>query len=277
MNLLSFKNYRRALKAAYQEARTVKKSLSLESIAEQIQSHGSFLSNVLNEKAHVSPDQLQALCDILDLSDSDADYLDLLLQKERSTNSNRKKHLQKKIEAQFQERPKAKDSIKNVEVFLPESEVVERYYSNPFCKVVHIFLGIKNFADKPSEILEHLAISEEELSHVIQLLIELKMIERKNKTIKILRKNLHLPKEASICRPHQILMRQISQLKYQSSSKTTLETLSVTFSANEDAYKIIHKEYLNFLNLTKKIVENCEDIDSVYQMNMDLFPWTRPK
>ena len=77
-----------------------------------------------------------------------------------------------------------------------------------------------------------------------------------------------------ICRPHQVLMRNISQIKYQSSPPENLETLSVTFSANEVAYNEIHKKFLDFMNFAREKVEDVDHPDSVYQINFDLFPWT---
>lgn len=273
MNIYTFNNYRKALKFVYKDVKSIKRSISLESLAADISSHGSFLSNVFNEKAHINSDQLTSLCESLGLTEEQRMYLDLLLQWERSTHPSRRKSLQEEIEKRHQKKSRAKDSIGKVEDVLPEVGFLEAYYSNPYCKVIHIFLGIEEFAKQPSLILQHLPLSEEEFERIIRTLVDLKMIAKEQDKIVILRKNLHLPREASICRPHQILMRQISQIKYQSSSTDKLETLSVTFSADTSAYEDIYKEYLNFLGKAKKLVEDCKKPSDVYQINFDMFPW----
>lgn len=274
MNIRGHISYRAALKDIYRESKTIKKSLSLEQLAQAVGSHGSFLSNVFNEKAHINSDQLRSLCDAFKLSEEDWFYLDLLLQWERSQSPARTRYLKKQIDALHVKRPKTQQVIQNVESVKAESETIDRYYSNPFCKVVHIFLGIDYYAELPKRILDCLPIAESELVQILNTLVELKMIEMNDKKIRILRKNLHLPKDANICRPHQILMRQISQLKYQISPKENLETISVTFSADEHTFEQIHKRYLEFLNHAKKLVESCEQPKSVYQINFDLFPWS---
>lgn len=271
----SYLNYRKALKDGYREAKAVKKSLSLEKLASAMDSHGSFLSSVFNEKAHLNSDQLQCLCQELGWPESDWLYLDLLLQWERSTNSARRKYLKKQIEALRKKKPQAREELKNIEPVMPDSEKLDRYYSNPWCKVVHIFLGIDDYAKTPAQILEHLPLAEQELFNTLKTLEELHMIARNPKGgYQVLRRFLHLPKEAMICRPHQVLMRNISQIKYQSSPPENLETLSVTFSADEVAYNEIHKKFLDFMNFAREKVEDVEHPDSVYQMNFDLFPWT---
>lgn len=149
------------------------------------------------------------------------------------------------------------------------------YYSDPYYKIIHVFLGIENFEKHPLALSEQLHLSPKKIQNYLVRLEEMSVIQLiDGGVVKVLKKNYHLPKDFFICKPHQAAMKMLSQQTLLTVEDEKKESVCVTFSGEETTFKQVHAEFLEFLKRTEKYVKNshCEE---VFQMNFDLHYWSK--
>jgi hypothetical protein len=91
----------------------------------------------------------------------------------------------------------------------------------------------------------------------------------------VINQSLHLPKDSSLIHPHQTLLR-VKSIEHQQNKSQDAGNyaFSVTFSCDEEGRKKIQEEFLKYLKSVQKTVQNAGS-EEVYQINFDLFSWTK--
>ncbi len=243
-------------------------------IAHACQMHGPFFSGVLKQKNHLNQDQLYALCHYLGLKNEEVDFLSLCLAYMRSANTQRKKELKNKIVLIQKSRLKTDHYIEAETVNTSESVFLE-YYSDPYFKLIHTFLQVSYYSRNSNQIAVDLNLHIDKLSHYLNRLVDFGFIEIQSSQIKVLKQNYHLPKDAYICQSHQLSLKNLSLNQSQKLAKEDFESICVSFSANQDVYNKIYEAFLEFLKLSQGYVKETSKITGVYQLNFDLFRWSK--
>ena len=115
----------------------------------------------------------------------------------------------------------------------------------------------------------------DELSEIILKLERMELISVYDGKIKVLKKNLHLPKGSKLEFPHQLIMRHRSIHHLTSIKKSKKTSFSATFSTNEKAFIKMQERFGIFLEEIQKISSSEGKSTGCYQFNFDLFPWTK--
>ncbi len=264
-------NYIEALEELFQARKSRVGKWTLARMGEEIGIQPSYITNVLKGRAHLQSDQLYAIAEHLGLKSNEREYLLLLLDYNRTVSAARKTELKAKL-LQFQKKLLKSErhiSAKTVE----GGENLSEYYLNPVCPIVHVFLNFEQYAKHPEKIAQQLGIAKNLLGEALVILEKLKYIEKTSKGYTVLVKNRHLPKDSSLCEPHQTLMRYKSIDQMQRIPKDDKYSFSVTLSCTLEDKNLIHQEFLNFLKKSEAIVKNSKR-EGIYQINFDLFPWS---
>ncbi len=242
-------------------------------VAEACGMHGPYLSGALNERIHLNQDQLYELCSVLGIENEEEEFLVLCLEYTRSVSQSRRKLLKEKLNFIRRGLNKVEDKLLAKKADTEDMIFIE-YYSDPYYKIIHSIIQLPHFSRNPEKIGKALKLSEDTLYFYVQKLVEFGFIVKKKGYYKVLKKNYHLPKSSFICKPHQFSMKSLSLSKLNDLNDHRKESVSVTFSGDEDLFNAIQAGFLDFLKKTESLVTKNSKNEDIYQLNFDLFPWT---
>ncbi len=271
MSIYNYLDYREFLHFELKKRKDEGLGFTQDSFAKASGIRNTYLTNVLKGRGNFNSDQIYAIAANLKLTEQEAQYLFLLKEYDQCVSSNRKQSLKNQIET-LREDSKKTETYINAKIRKDDSELIMRYYGDPYIKVVHVMLQIPRYAQNFSNIATDLNIQKNYLRKILQTLVELNVIQLKDKSAEVLQKNFHLPKESAMLLPHQLLMRQKSGQRLQETSASNRYSFSVTFSSTEDTKQYIHQKFLEFLKEIESAVKSSRS-ENAYQINFDLFPW----
>lgn len=271
MSVYKHLKYRSALSEIIETRRNLPGKFTLRRLAEDSSLQASFLTNVLKGRFDFNSDQIFALCGALQLSESEREYLLLLLEHERSVFKPRKDELKKRIENIRKENQKTENhlTLKAVEL---SSDAQARYYLDPFAQLALVYLNLPPYNKQPEKLGVTLGLSQTHLGEILKILVTIGYVERQGSSYRVLAKDRHLPKRNPLSGPHLALFRLKSIDQLQRLSADQAYSHSVTFTGTEETKDALSDAYLNFLKKAEGIVKPARS-EKVFQMNFDLFPW----
>ncbi len=273
MNIYSLNCYRSILKSVVEERKAVDPEDNFQRLAEQMRIPKSYMSKVLHAKADLSADQLHLACTHLQLGDDETDFLQLLLERERSGLAARKKRLDVLIArtqrqyvtaSEYLNAPSANDQISGR----------AEYFLDSWGAIVHMALLIPRFREDLVLLARELGLSPARLNETMSMLERLKFIERKQKTVKVLVEHLHLPSVSSVYRAWRNSLRSLGAAKTDSLSDTENYTFAAVFTCDQKTEQTIRVRILEMLKEVEDQVDKAKIAD-VYQIEISLFPWTK--
>ncbi len=273
MNVFSSLSYREILKNKVDTVKKVKPGMGLLRLCEKAGLHGSFVSSALKGHKHLNADQVYGLGDVLGFSYKELDYILLLLNYERAVNKRLREKFKTEIDLIQEEHKKTTTHISTKPQESLDLDLAE-YYSDPYYKIIHVFLGIEEFSANPGELAEQLHLSAEKIQGYLARLVEMGVIRFKGSAIEVVKRNYHLPKDFFICKPHQTAMKLLSQQSLLSVEDNKKESVCVTFSGEDETFKSVHQEFLEFLKRTEAHVKKSQR-QKVFQLNFDLHYWSK--
>jgi plasmid maintenance system antidote protein VapI len=270
----TYDNYRKLLKDLVTGRKnTYGSTFTYARLAERMKIQRTYLSAVVNERAHVSSDQLFVAMQFLNLTDGERQFLELLHQWETSENRERRAHLLHRIESLRDERMKAKNYVRSKNIHKNRSDPhLKRAFLNVDAQLVHVFLTIEKYRRNPEQIRAALQITEEAFRHVLGILVDACLIEMGDAEIRVLSDNLHLSSESDILHIYKLLMRQKAMQRIQSDPLNVNFGFSAIFSTDGKTRMMIRQNFLDFIEACKVLTEN-NDGEEVLQMNFDLIRW----
>lgn len=272
MTLYECRDYKTALKLLTEERKSKRASVTFEAMAGHCGIQKTYLSKVLNKDGNLSADQLYQAADFLKLSAFENQFLENLYLENTTQVPSRKNRFQQLLEKARREVLKSENSLKTERENL-NSLMLERYYLDPYYQLIHIFLTIDSFAKNPSEIAKNLNLPKEKFQKYLSDLTEWKTIEFKNNAYKVLKNNLHLPKDSDLNGTFRNSSRQASQAKMNTLEQDNFYSFSAIISCDEDTKQKIQKRFLDFLKQCQNDVMKSES-EEVYQINFDLLKWS---
>lgn len=265
-------SYRTIVSGLVSDRKKREPSFSFAKLAEATGLQKPYLSRVLKGERDFSADQLHAIAQVFNLSEREQDYLQLLLEYDRTALQWRKKQLHRKI-CQIQADERHIRKTLNAQTLNPTEDAATLYYLDPLNAVVHHMLSIPRFRLHPDRIAITLGLTPLQFSRIKQNLLLSGMIRESRKGLEILREHFHLNRESALTLPYLVAQRQLSSQQIQRIDKDEKMTFSVTLTTDEKTRKLIHERFLNFLKEIEPAVKESPAED-VYQINFDLFPWS---
>ncbi len=276
INIYRFTDYRVIIEKLISLAKSKSKDFTLTKLASVIGIQATYLSKVLKGKAEFNSDQMHLLCDFFELNKSESHYMNLLLEYNRTALKNRQKALKSEIEEIQKASLSTKKYLKArfVEGTVNDDEL--KYYLEPYSLVVHCYLMIDKYRHNPELILSSLQISDEQLGSILHNLVKIGVVKKSadNTSYEVLENHRQLSGDSPIVNSYQQLIRQISLLQSGKVSQDNKFIFSTTIAADERTKVAIKEEFMNFLKKIEPLIKEAP-YEDVYQINFDLFNWSK--
>ena len=272
MNLFFHNDYRIIVRALLDREKSRGRRVTLGDLAEASRVQRPYISKVLAGTAHFNADQIFEIGAFFKLERDEQDYLQLLVEFERAGSLPRQNHLRRRIEEMQSERLDMGHHT-DAEIVSPQSLGEQQYYLDPVILLVHVFLGVKRYSQDLKLLAHELQISSERLSAILTTLMRLGLVTEKKGCFKLTKKHVHLSTDSAICLPHQLLLRLRSMERMQSLPPERSMRVSKTFTGAKTLDLKLRSRLLAVLKEIEQDIDPSPE-EAVFQLNIDLFPWT---
>lgn len=190
-------SYRDLLKSCLHARKLIDPSSSAQRLAEAARVQKSYFSKVLSGKADLNSDQLFLISQFLKWTDDELDFAQLLLERDRSSVSDRRKSLEARIQSVRRKHLKIAEHVSAQKADFTETRLSE-YYLDPWVQIVHVCLSIPRYAQDVRLLAHDLMVPEELIGRSIQTLVQLRMLKMHRNTLELTVEQLHLPKGSKL-------------------------------------------------------------------------------
>lgn len=262
--------YRPAISEIFANQRKMRPNWSMSALADKMGVRPSHLTNVIKERSHFSADQIYAICEELELPEDAAQYLNLLMEWERSTHVGRKEKLRREIQKTRDQKLRIEKNIKAKPLEMTPSDS-ETYYLDPNVELIHLFLGTKGAPVNTKAIAELWQLDVDYVGGILRFLVSKDLVQLQRG--RWLVKPIHqlLPTSSPLCRPQQMLKRLRMLDIIQKKSRNEVYAFNATLTMSEDTKLAIQGKFVDFLKEVEKDVLDS-DPDSIYHLQFDLLP-----
>ncbi|MCC7404980.1 MAG: TIGR02147 family protein [Bdellovibrionales bacterium] len=268
--VFEFLDYREFLRSWIKDQRQKGQRVTFQWLAEKVGVQKSYFSKILNGDAELSADQAYLVSQTLNLSEDESHYFELLVEHERTGVQSRQAVLRRRLE---QMQKQFLLSSAHLSKSFSSAEGLEDYYLNPLLQVLHIGATLKTGDESTAALGKTLGLTGELTQDLLSRLEELGVLKKEEKHWVNQMPGIHLKREHPLTKLNHYLMRAMSLFQLMRRPWQESYTLSVTFSADDEAQLLIQKEFQGFLKRVEGIVGQARN-DKAYQINFDLYPWT---
>lgn len=236
-------------------------------LAEAAGVHGSYISRVVANRVHLTPDQAANLAQFWGLDDEETDFfLDLVLL-ERSAS----KPLRARISRRIAE---VRARHERIESRFPEARKLETsdagpYYSAWYFSAIHMMLTIPRYR-QPRAIAERLRLPESLVESALHALAELGLAARSRTQWQPVAKDLHIPERRMWARIQHEHWRQKSALKIQEADPDAVHYSGVQTLSLADARRL-RSLVLQFLEDSRRLVERSPTEEEICFLGCDFY------
>ena len=240
-------------------------------LAQSIHCQATYVTQVLNENAHFTLEQAQAVNEYLNHDPLEAHFFLLLVQWERAGTKNLKNYFSNQIQEILAKREKLSQHIEK-KVELSNDQQLE-YYSSWHYSAIHMGVTLsKNSSIE--KLADQFGISKERLIQVIHRLIDMGLVVLSDEGgYRLTKNNIFLGKESFNIKKHHTNWRiqAINNLENESS-----ENLNYTavYSLSYADRSIIKDNIIKLIQNNIKVVENSAE-EGVFAFNADFFEVTK--
>lgn len=226
----------------------------------------SYLSKVLNQEVHLTPDHGFKICEHFQFSSEEREYFMALLEYERASSLSYKNFLLKKIKSMAKVYEASLKKNERIEVNESSSEIL--YNSNWMYCAVNILTSIPEYQSR-SKIAERLNITSSLLDQILKNLELMKYIKKQNNSWQYLSGAAHLSDKSPLVHFHHANWRNRALIDAQDVEKDGLHYTNVQ-SISEELFESLRKQIHHFINQTAKQAEPSPPEELVC-LNLDFF------
>lgn len=275
INIFRYSDFRQILKQLVAQKKKTSGDFNFSMLATALGVQKTYLSKVMSGSGQLSADQIYTLAENFSLTKEEHDYLILLIECERTGLAKRRQFLERRVSAIQAEHRNTK---KNLKAKFSEEKIADaraEYYLDPFMTIAHLFLTLPSYAGDSKKVAQRLKFSDFYAKKIFSALERIGIIEKLNTPdcYRVVEDHLHLSSESLLSTPYHALFRMASLQQLMKIAPEERFAFSVTFSADDGTKKMVHEAFLNFLREIEPAVK-AAPIESVYQLNFDLFPWS---
>ena len=246
---------------------------SYQSLAQAMRMQKSYLSRILGGAGQLSQDQGYHLSQHLKLNPTEKEYLELLIEWDRTGIQQRKRALRTKIQSIQKSKIQTSEFInKNI-----HEQTLTEYYYDPWMQILHIALLTEGWTPTNyKDIGHHLGLSEGRIQFLVEKLTSLNLIAIEQNRFVNKAQGLHLSSHHPLTSVTHSLFRTASAAKMQQLNNDDAYSFTATFSANEETFLALKTEFLNWLKSVEPLIDQAPS-QECYQVHFDLFPWLKKK
>jgi len=213
----------------------------------------TYISQVLNGKADLLPDHMIKLCEHLQLSELETDYLMQLLLKDRASTPFAKNLFEAKIKKLKDISSELSQKVKQQKDAAEISEEFKTlYYSNWLFSAIHTLTSISEF-QTVDKIADKLNLSESTVLQYLKSLIEMGLVNKNKDKYLHNGNSIYLKRDAAQVYSLHLQVR-IESVK-RSYEKNDLHFTNV-FSVSKDDVEVIRNQITTFIETHRKTVHN---------------------
>ncbi len=272
-NLYSFSNYKVLLKERLSSLRKEKPALSWRSIAEKINIQATYLSKSLNDdRTHLSEDDLFRICEWLDLTTSDIEFVLLLRAANTTQDRNRKEFLLNKLQDLKKKRIISADFV-DAQVQTLNHDM--NYLLDPITVLIHIALFIPKYKKDPLQLCSQLGITQAKLKKSLQALSNCDFIilgKKQFEVVSVYSKSPHFGREHPLTRTHQTGLKSTLMSRLNQTAEEAKESFVVTFTMDDKGFNASKEAFADFIKKIQGISKSSRH-EKLYQLNFDLLEW----
>lgn len=273
MTIFEFTDLSEYLRSWMKEAKERNPKTTYASMAEQIQMQKSTFSKVLAGKYPLTSDQVFLLSRYLGLNEDETDFFYLLVEYQQSNLAVRREALLRKIIKIQKNKVKSASRLGAQNIMINDRSSQIDYFMSPFAAIVHVYLSVPKYQSQPEMIARELNITLQELNQTLVILEKLGLVERTHKNLWVSKQaRVHIEDQAEPTRNQQLLLRAIALQRIAAIPLAERFGLSVTFSSEPKAIEESRQVLVRATQEIYEITKNTKS-QSVYQINIDLFPW----
>lgn len=273
MNIFAENDYRSLLKALVQERKRVDPQANFQRLAEAMRIPKSYLSKALHGHADLSSDQIYLACDHLELAVEERDYILMLHEASRTALATRKAFLAKRIEQIQRAHASAEDYIEAPVVGGAANDQTA-YFLDPWGTIVHMALLVPRLRKDVAALAAELGVARSLINKTITMLEHNRLIARVKGEVKVLVDSMHLPSGAGVYRAWRTQLRNLGASRIEAATDDDAYAMTVVFAADRKTAHSLRLKILELLRDAEPLVREAP-AEGVYQMAIELFPWTK--
>lgn len=235
-------------------------------LAEFLECRSSFLTQVVDEKVHLSMEQALRAPDFLGLSKLEKLAFTFLVQKEKIGDSQGKIFFEEQIHKLKLQNKTVKERIQIQDGLSEEAKA--QYYSSWIYSAVHILCAFSWIATV-DDLSSQLKLDRNSVHHCVQFLLENGLLELKNRKLTIGKHQIHLGNESKFIHSHHTnwRLRAVDRFASQNSKGTHFSSLIGISRKDADQVQEIILKAIADIN---KVVQASGE-EAAYVVNMDFF------
>lgn len=275
MNIFKENNYKKVILKRFEERKKLLETdITFTRIAESAGVQKTYFSKMLkDELTHLNSDQLYLTCQRLQMQEEEIEYVQLLLERDRTQVKARKMNIQQRIDSIRKARNLSDKYIKTKHKQTPEvgNRFLE-YFLDPMAQLIFVYFTIKAYRNSPRDLITKLEIEEKKFTEILNLLNELELISVRDGRVIVNEQTTFLPSDSKFGQLYTMQMRDLSYQQLKKSDPSNRYSLSLLFSADEGMLKRLRERFLAWLEELQQEIAAAEPTD-VFQLNFDLVPW----
>lgn len=166
-------------------------------LAEAAGCKGSYLSQVLNDTVHLTPEHAFGIAAFWGLSPSETEFFLLLVHQERAGSRALRQYYADKIRSLKQDALDVAKTVQKDSQSFSDPALTTLYFANWHIAAIHLLIGIPGYQESPA-IEKRLQLSEKSVSEALHLLAKLNLAERRDGKWRPLQNDIHVPKDSPL-------------------------------------------------------------------------------
>lgn len=263
-NIFEFNQYKLYLSAVLGGPK-VRTGLRMKA-AKRLKCQTSYISQVLNGKAHISLEQAYTLNEFLGHDEEESDYFLLLVQKDRAGTQDLKNYFLNQLNAIIQKRLVIRNRIKQTEFLSSDDQSI--YYSKWYYSCIHVLLSIPRLQTK-EELARALHLPLSTVTDVLQFLESRGLAKLEQGKYQIGPRHIHLPHDSPHISKHHHNWRTRALVSLDTPQKDDLHYSVVMTMSHEDMKKIKEQMVKVVQESLKMIAPSKEEV--AFALSFDYF------
>jgi uncharacterized protein (TIGR02147 family) len=239
-------------------------------IAKAIGCHPTYITQVLQGRAHLSPEQGESLSRYFNLSIEEKRFFMLLLLRDRAGTRSLKEFYFEQMRATIADRQILKNRLEFKKTVSKVDQAT--YYSVWYYAAIHSLLSIPKF-QTPSAISEHLGLSSTVVSRTLEFLVKAGLATQENGTFRTSTVHMHLGNDSAMISKHHVNWRMECMKALDQETPDELHYSSIATLAVKDLPKI-RAILVHAIEEARTVIRDSPE-EELYCYCLDLFQVTR--
>ncbi len=230
----------------------------------------SYLSQVLNSKAQLTPDHAYNISIALDMSPLEQEYWMLLVELGRIATPTYKRFITNKIKSLQTQSNDMKNKFHDPPQLPEKAEIL--YFSKWYMVAIHLLCGVIK-QDQLTQISKHLSLPKEVVEKALNELEQLKLLLKKNNSWRPTQEVLYVHKSSPLCDIHHMNWRQQALLDIQIKNPDSLH-LTAVHSISKENFEKIKQILFSSIKSGMEISQNSSE-EMLACLNIDYFNYNK--